>query len=176
MGRDKGLMPIGDSCWAKHVADKLESLQLPVVVSVNGAQLNTYSKIFAREQLVIDAVSVSGPLNGLLSVHQQYEHWDLLLMACDMVNMQFNTLFSLIRIYQASTLADFYVYQEESFAEPFGGIYTGRGLRKVAKLVEDKRLKNYSLRSILEQGRTKKVPISSRISFTNYNSGSNNQE
>jgi molybdopterin-guanine dinucleotide biosynthesis protein A len=176
MGRDKGLMPIGDSCWAKHVADKLEALQLPVVISVSGAQLNNYSKLFAREQLVIDAGSVAGPLNGLLSVHEHYQHWDLLLMACDMVNMEFNTLFSLIRIYQASTLADFYVYHEENFAEPFGAIYTGRGLRKVARQVEEKTLKGNSLRNILEQGKTKKVPISSRISFTNYNSGSNPSE
>ncbi|MCC9137481.1 molybdenum cofactor guanylyltransferase [Pontibacter silvestris] len=172
MGRDKGLLPIHDTHWAKFIEQKLLALQIPVVVSVNSMQVESYSKLFSAEQLVVDTVAVEGPLKGLLSVHQKYPECDLLLMACDMIEMETSTLNRLVQVYQANPLFDFCVYQQAEFAEPFGGIYTSDGLKNVMKKLACGTLTKFSMRSVLDTGNTKRVVLehTNRNSFKNYNS------
>ena len=44
MGTDKGLRSIGNTIWAKHVANKLHALHIPIIYSVNQQQVNTYGE------------------------------------------------------------------------------------------------------------------------------------
>lgn len=169
MGRDKGLMPIQNTHWAKYIEEKLLALQIPVVVSVNSSQLESYSKLFSLDQLVVDGVAVEGPLKGLLSVHQKYPDHDLLLMACDMVDMEVSTLSYLVQIYQSEPAFDFFVYQQGGFAEPFGAIYTSGGLSDVMARVASGDLIRFSMRSVLDAGNTKRIPVEHSQSFKNYN-------
>ncbi len=169
MGTDKGLIPIHGTCWAAFMAGKLAAIPLPVFVSINSTQQQQYKAFFLDEQLIIDSLNIGGPLNGLLSVHNQYPDDDLLLLACDMINMQPKTLSRLIDTYTTEPDHDFYVYQNIDFAEPMCAIYTSRGLKKLIQNHEASSLQNSSLQKVLNQGITKRLPITEPESFKNKN-------
>src|SRR5438874_7426716 len=83
MGSDKGLLPIRNTIWAKHMHEKLAMFHIPVVYSVNPEQASVYREEILPELLVLDNAEVEGPLKGLLSVHMQFPGKDLLLLVCD---------------------------------------------------------------------------------------------
>src|ERR1700712_1910597 len=87
MGSDKGLMPIQNSIWAKFMADKLSFLEGATVFSVNELQLKNYSSFIARNDLIVDDYKIGGPARGLLSVHRKYPDKDILLLSCDMLDL-----------------------------------------------------------------------------------------
>jgi len=166
MGTDKGLIPIQNTCWAKFIADKLAALSLPVSVSINQTQQRAYLSFFDSGELIIDSFDIGGPLNGLLSVHEQFPHDDLLLLACDMISMESETLQALIIIYQNDEqLHHFYTYQNGAFAEPLCAIYTATGLAKSKSSSGN----DTSLQKVLREGITKYIPLSNPQSFKNYN-------
>lgn len=169
MGTDKGLIPINNTCWAAFMAGKLAATPLPVFVSINRTQEQQYRAFFSDEQLITDSLNIGGPLNGLLSVHAKYPEDDLLLLACDMINMQRGTLTRLIDTYTNEPEHDFYVYQNTDFAETLCAIYTGRGLKKLMQSHDLASLQNCSLQKVLNQGLTKRLAIIEPASFTNQN-------
>lgn len=169
MGTDKGLIALDDTTWVQHAANKLKELRIPVVVSVNSSQQESYGELFAADDLVIDASETRGPLNGILSVHDKYPDADLLLLACDMINMTRATLLELIDAYQLNSGYGFYVYHNGDFFEPLCGIYTSEALRKLTQWVKEEQLINKSLQNILAQGETKILPINDPDSFVNVN-------
>ena len=170
MGRDKGLMDIEDTKWAVFVAEKLQNMGLDVVVSVNPAQVESYGKVFPDTTLIVDDTSISGPLNGLLTVHKHHPDKDLLLMACDLIDMDKPTLSKLIETYQTEPEFEYYVYSLDGFTEPFCAIYTTKGLAKVYQSMEANELKKFSLHDRFESGLTKYIPIHNEKVFNNYNS------
>lgn len=170
MGSDKGLLPIRNTIWAKHMHEKLAMFHIPVVYSINPQQVPIYREEILPELLVIDNAEVEGPLKGLLSVHQQFPGKDLLLLACDMLDLDAVTIDTLLQEYLRDNQYDFYVYQDDAFAQPFCGIYTRTGLEKVAGRIMIGRLNNYSLQAVLEEGITLRMPIRSQHVFRNYNS------
>jgi molybdenum cofactor guanylyltransferase len=170
MGSDKGLLPIRNTIWAKHMHEKLAMFHLPVIYSINEHQVHTYVEEISPELLVVDNAEVEGPLKGLLSVHQQYPDKDLLLLACDMLDLDAGSIDHLLQEYMRDNQFDFYVYQDEEYAQPFCGIYTRTGLEKVAGRIMIGRLKNYSLQAIFDEGCTQRLAIRSPHVFRNYNS------
>lgn len=169
MGTDKGLIPIHDTCWAAFMAAKLATTSLPVSISINNTQQQQYRAFFSDEELIIDSLNIGGPLNGLLSVHAQYPDDDLLLLACDMISMQSETLSRLINIYTTEASCDFYVYQNVDFAEPLCAIYTSQGLKKLIQNQAPASLQNSSLQKVLNEGITKHLTIAEPESFKNQN-------
>lgn len=170
MGSDKGLLQIRNTIWAKHMHEKLAMFHLPVVYSVNQQQVHTYVEEISPELLVVDNADVEGPLRGLLSVHQQYPDNDLLLLACDMLDLDAGTISFLLQEYMRDNQSDFYVYQDDGFAQPFCGIYTRTGLEKVAGRIMIGRLKTYSMQAVFDEGVTLRLPIRNHHVFRNYNS------
>jgi molybdopterin-guanine dinucleotide biosynthesis protein A len=181
MGRDKGLLPIGDTCWAVFMAGKLAPWSIPVVYSINPRQEVTYGALIPSERLVIDEVGLQGPLEGLFSVHKQLPGRDLLLLACDMPDLDAPTIQGLIDAYGKEDGYDFYVYQEEVsggreeasgqfFAQPFCGIYTSAGLALAGASRHGNGPGDLSLQSLLYKGKTKRLPLERIESFRNYNS------
>jgi molybdopterin-guanine dinucleotide biosynthesis protein A len=170
MGSDKGLLPIRNTIWAKYMHEKLAALHIPVVYSINPHQVDSYSEYISRDVTVIDNSEVPGPVNGLLSAHLQYPHNNLLLMACDMLDLDTATITAIVNDYIADSTFDFYVYQDEEYAQPFCGIYTMTGLEKVAGRLMIGRLQQHSFQAILDEGYTRRLPISNKTVFRNYNS------
>ncbi len=169
MGTDKGLIAIQNSCWAAYMADKLQAVNVPVSISINPSQLTGYQVIFSPEHLITDSLNLPGPLNGLLSAHLKYPNDDLLLLACDMINMQTSTLIHLIDTYQDNPDYGFYVYQNNGYAEPFCGIYTSPGLAKLANQLDLLSHNSFGLQKVLNDGHTFRLQTTDRQSFNNYN-------
>jgi len=167
MGSDKGLLEKDGQAWVKIIAEKLVSLNLPVVVSINEQQSESYTMLFSRDELIVDNIDIQGPLKGLLSVHQVYPDNDILLMACDIIDMDNRTLTHLIDQYNSQDF-EFFVYQE-NYAEPFCAIYTSRGLKPVFEKARDHSLSRFSFQTILDKGKTLRIPITTKSPFRNYN-------
>lgn len=172
MGTDKGLLKEADITWAELAASKLETLHLPVVVSVNKQQ-PAYQTLFPKERLVIDRddLPLKGPLLGLLSVHLQFPGTDLFVLACDMKDMRTTLLEGLREEYLLKT-HEAYVYSTPEKHQPLCGIYTAHALKKINGLFEAKQLKRHSMMAVLETLNTKFVSIKAEDlpAFTNYNS------
>jgi molybdopterin-guanine dinucleotide biosynthesis protein A len=168
MGSDKGLLQTNGETWAEHIAAKLTAQGIPAVISINEQQQESYRNIFSPEQLVIDSVDIKGPLRGLLSVHQQYPSKNILLMACDLIDMDETTLKNLIDRYRNNGAFDFYVYHKD-FAEPFCAIYTERGLRPVLEKARMHSLLKFSFQNLLDEGKTFRIGEYDKSSFKNYN-------
>jgi molybdopterin-guanine dinucleotide biosynthesis protein A len=192
MGRDKGSLLKEGIPWARFIADKLLPFQLPIVFSINPKQQDVYSRAIPEGQFVPDALNdlpVTGPLQGLLSVHAQFPSSDLLLLACDMLDLDEPTIRKIIDLYLLDGMReeqhrkqrdgsnddpsgehDFFVYERVSFIQPFCGIYTSRGLTPLYTLALEGSLRDFSLQSVLKKGRTRRIPIDRMEAFGNYNS------
>jgi molybdopterin-guanine dinucleotide biosynthesis protein A len=169
MGRDKGLLEKDGQSWAATIAGKLAGQGLEVIISINEQQKGPYREIFPDRTLIVDHITIKGPLNGLLSVHQRFPGQDLLLMACDLTEMDEFTLGALIGTYQEQPDYEYYVYRHNGFAEPFCAIYTAVALAAVLDQQESGELKKYSLHERFETGNTCYLTVDNQAVFSNFN-------
>lgn len=173
MGRDKGLLIHQSATWAQLAADKLASLEIEVMVSVNESQYPVYSQLFQNAIVVVDdaMLQVGGPLKGLLSVHSQCPEEDLLVLACDMRDMQADVMIHLCATY-TSTNAEAIVFRNNTNIEPLCGIYTAKGLHKLYEQYKHVLLEKFSMHYILQLLHTVYVPVPEQWQnrFRNYNS------
>ncbi|MES2773597.1 MAG: molybdenum cofactor guanylyltransferase [Bacteroidota bacterium] len=169
MGSDKGLMPVDDTIWAKKVGGKLSALAIPVVYSINETQYELYQQHVEPQQLIIDNAAAAGPLKGLLSVHEKFPEKNLLLMACDMLDMNKETIEETLIFYQHEPGYDFYVHQDAEFVQPFCGIYRATGLAAELAKAESHQLTKFSMQHLLNGANTKRLPIKDATAFHNYN-------
>lgn len=173
MGRDKGLLEKEGIPWAVYMSNKLDGLHIPVVFSINLLQWESYSAIIPSEQLIIDSVTCPGPLKGLMSVHKKFPDQDLLLLACDMLDLDRLTIRKMIDSYldKPADQPDFYIYQGRGFAQPFCGIYTAAGLAASFPVFEQKNQRDFSFQHLLKRGKARSLMIEWEGAFRNYNSG-----
>ena len=168
MGSDKGLLQDNGKIWAEKISEKLKHQNIPVVISINRDQQAVYGKILNQEELVIDQLPMHGPLNGLLMVHQQFPSKDILLMACDLIDMNDIILKELITAYEQN-VGDYFAYEEDNFFQPLCAIYTSDALGSLLERLTSGSLANYSFQYILNNGRTYRLHSSLKKAFTNYN-------
>lgn len=170
MGSDKGLLPADGESWAERAASKLSKLNIPVVLSVNAAQLESYGPVFAPSELVVDTVDARGPLKGLLSVHKAHPDKDVLVLACDMLDIDFSTLQVLKQAYETTEGAfDYYVYEKDEFIEPLCAIYPGRTLQSLHTILVSGALPSFSLQRLIPGSNYKSIAIPDDQKFANYN-------
>ncbi|RZJ83160.1 MAG: molybdenum cofactor guanylyltransferase [Chryseobacterium sp.] len=168
MGTDKGLILLADQPWAQIMSEKLKAVSLQPVLSINKSQEEKYLQHFKAESLVLDHTEIPGPLNGLMSVHDRFPDQDLLLLACDMINMRTETLETLVSVCTKQSGFDFYAYHNTQFWEPLCAIYTASGLKNIKnQLLKDK---DHSFQHILNNEHTYKLEITDLESFRNMNS------
>lgn len=164
MGRDKGLLLKDGTSWARHMGQKLSPWAIPVVYSINASQRAAYSAILPPEQLIIDTRNLPGPLNGLFTTHRHFPHHDIFLLACDMLDMDESTLQTALACYEKEKGQEFFVYEEDGWLQPFGGIYTAAGLDRVGAPADG------SLQALLKAGQTRRLHPVNPAAFANYNS------
>ncbi len=165
MGRDKGLIERDGMSWAMRMGRKLAPLGLPVVYSIRAGQEDAYSAVLPEACLVADALELAGPMNGLFTVHRRFVDRDLLLLACDMQDMDEETIGDLMEAYRKGG-KEFYAYYDGEYAQPFCAIYTRLGLEKAFGGLGEER----SLRSVIGTGMVKRLDIRRAQAFENYNS------
>ena len=173
MGSDKGLLLKDNTPWAILSFYLMDSLGLSVALSINKWQLPLYNSLFPNYQLIADDenIEVGGPLKGLLSVHHRYPDADILALACDMPAMDEIVLTDLINSYNSHPQKEAFVFTNEGNLEPLCAIYTSSALKKVMELYNHNKLPKHSLKFVLEQLDTLKIPlkIDWKQYFTNYN-------
>lgn len=160
MGADKGLLEVDGKPWALMLGEKIAALHIPVFYSLRHAQLDSYSRYFDGHQLIEDDAAGEGPMRGLLSAHQAFPDKDILLLACDMPDMDPSLLSELLSAYASQDHA-FYAYREDPYYQTFPAIYTARGM------VEWNAMN--SLQSMLRAGDTYALPVNDPAAFRNYN-------
>lgn len=173
MHSDKGLLRFKSEFWAQTAIDKLNELELPVVISINSRQLREYSSVFPSQILIEDDTSleIKGPLTGILSVHLKFTQEDLMILACDMLLMETDPLRELISQYNEPINVDTFVYTNDGEPEPLCGIYKATGLSKILQLYYAGQLPKHSMKYALEQMNTHTLPLRNGIKncFRNFN-------
>jgi len=169
MGSDKGMLDVKGITWVEHAVEKLMIFNVPVIISINEKQQEGYSKFFSRNSMVVDHLSIGGPMNGLLSVHKKFADHDILLVACDMIDMEEPLLQKLKEVYKSNEGVDYYAFEIDSVVQPFYAIYTAAALAGLLQKHEEQTLGSSSLRYTLEQGNTYRIPSASSLPFTNHN-------
>jgi len=169
MGSDKGLLLKDGIPWALHMGEKLSPWKMPVFYSINKTQQTAYKAILPSRHLVVDMLDLPGPLNGLFSLHQRLPKMDILLLACDMIDLDAATIDKVIRAYKENGPFDHYAYQEDGFFQPFCGIYTATGLAAAFDIYRDKLATDHRLQTLFRQGRTRSLTIDRTEAFRNYN-------
>jgi molybdopterin-guanine dinucleotide biosynthesis protein A len=86
-----------------------------------------------------------------------------------MLDMDATTIGKMIFAYREGGMFDFYVYEDKEFVQPFCGIYTAGGLSKVYARAIKGELREFSLRSMIGEGKTKRIKIDGTEAFGNYN-------
>lgn len=169
-GTDKGLKLLDGKPWVEIMRHKLLSLGLEVKVSINATQLETYKSTIAPENLVIDDVTIPGPLRGILTAHAHYPENDWLVLACDQIDMKSETIKKLIDGFNKNSDFDFYVYKNEKRYQPFCGIYTSIGLKKLLNAYRKKHDENYSMQHVFDSFNAFTLAVDEMDqSFNNYN-------
>ncbi len=162
MGKDKGLL-IGSkkNTWAQQAFILLSKLNIEVAFSVNEHQLPFYKQMLTSHKLITDnaALNIMGPLSGILSAHLEYPKEDILVLACDMIEMKFEVLNFLYHNYRQQQNYDAYVFKENNTTEPLCGIYTSGGLKKIVEKNKKNQLEKHSLKYTLGQMNVLYLPI-----------------
>jgi len=167
MRKDKGLLYQDGMTWAEAAETKLKQITSEVYISINSTQISKYQKIFPLNKLMLDSAGCGGPLAGLLSVHKSQPSKDILLLACDMVEMDVQTLMLLVEKYGiGKEVNDFFVFRRDGELEPLPGIYTCKG---ILKTTPNNGWENSGLKSVLEVGNTSTMDCIDAKKLANYN-------
>jgi molybdopterin-guanine dinucleotide biosynthesis protein A len=173
MGNDKGLLVsvTPKKTWAEIVKEELMQIPVSTVLSINPQQNENYLKYFTKDELVLDnpIINTKGPLLGVLSVHLKYPDQDLMVVACDMINMNEAVLMNLFSSYSSSR-TEAIAFKGEQI-EPLCAIYSSRGLVKIFTACQANQLEKNSMMHVLEQLDASYVPIREewKSSFKNLN-------
>ncbi len=180
MGKDKGLL-IGSKkiTWAQQAFSLLSKLDLEVAFSINTHQSPTYKRVFFSHTLIPDkkGLTVKGPLTGILSAHSTFPKEDLVVLACDMIEMKLEVLVHMYNQYQVHPEFDAYVYKDKTMQEPLCAIYTARGLKKINDMHKNNLLEKFSMMYALDQINVLYIPIipENKKAFLNMNTVSDLQ-
>lgn len=151
MGSDKGLLCFRGMRWAAIANEKLQSLGLDTWISVNRSQYSVYKKALPNNHFILDskAISVKGPLLGLLSAHIRFPEDDILVLACNLLEMEATLFQGLIEEQQGDKIAQAVMYRVEGELQPLCAIYSADMLKRTLSIVEAGCLENFSLKRVL---------------------------
>jgi molybdopterin-guanine dinucleotide biosynthesis protein A len=170
MGEDKGLKQLNGKRWAEIIREKFASLSIQSIISINKQQVDQYSIYFERGDLLVDDTSlkINGPLTGLLSTHLTYPEQDLLVIACDMINIQTIIIEKLQNEYHVKQKA--LAFKGESI-EPLCAIYPARGVAEIHSKYNSGLLTKHSMMHVLDLLNADYIPIKTEWQpyFKNFN-------
>jgi molybdopterin-guanine dinucleotide biosynthesis protein A len=135
MGSDKGLLPGNGKAWAEYAYDKLQKLEIPVVISINPFQKSLYENVFPSKLLIDDLYTLGfkGPLAAVLTVHSKYPEEDLFVLACDMTDMETSIMGELFDHYRQKSSFEAFVFTIDGEPEPLCSIYSHKGLSAILR-------------------------------------------
>jgi len=132
MGRDKGLILDNGITWAERAASLLAAHAPRVVYSIREGQLSHYAHVIKNGDYVTDTQASAGPLGGLISVHNQFPHANLLLLACDMTCVTATDLTAL-----CAASGEIVAYRHNGHYEPLCAWYSAAACREIVQRVQE---------------------------------------
>jgi molybdopterin-guanine dinucleotide biosynthesis protein A len=161
MGKDKGSLELNGERWVQRASKLCASLHIFVLHSIQTSQIDSYSAFLNSDTFIVDNVDIKGPLAGLLSFYLKYPSTDVLLLPCDMIQLNTTILSELMDTYEHIHIGhDIIVFEhEDGTIEPMPGIYTSEALRKIYWLFASGELINHSLKHSIEISNSFFIPI-----------------
>ena len=175
MGEDKGSKLINEQRWSNYIESLFTELGLKTYVSINETQEELYSTFFSSKQLIIDSKleEVNGPLVGLMAAHKAHPMSHFFVIACDMINLDVETLKVILDTYSSSEeLEGTIIPFHDNYLQPLVGIYSNRSLNKISEAFDEGVLANKSMKYILSWTNCIKVEFDGSYAqqFQNFNS------
>lgn len=127
MGRDKGQLDYHGLPQRKHMFELASNCCEKVFYSIREDQISAFKDL----PYIVDGNYFQGPINGILSAHEQYPNTGWLVLACDLPMLSLGTIKSLIVERDNSTNATVYATQQSKLPEPLVAIWEPNGLRQL---------------------------------------------
>lgn len=173
MGSDKGLLLRAGKTWAEQIAAVIQEAGLDYRLSIRPGQLEAYRQFFPHSVLIEDdgKIGVKGPALGLLSAANRLPEYDLLVLACDLQQVQANLLEELIAQYRHHPEAEAIVFDHHGEPEPLCAIYTHKALARISHLAAADRLTSNSLKYLLGLVKVQSISLAAeyRQQLRNFN-------
>lgn len=173
MGADKGLLEINGVPWAVHAREKLLAVCRQASISISREQYPAYSAVMDPRWLVADDPlienAVSGPIVAAVSAARKFPGQDLLILACDLTDLEPMVLRELVSAYESRREFSCYAFRSLHGFEPLCAIYRAASLQRMLELPATE--VPPSLQAWLSRERTYPLGIraSHRASFRNRN-------
>jgi len=152
MGSDKGLMLENGQARIQIVYNQLLSSFDSIYISIRKEQKSDYKNIFSQDQMIFDSSSFSeiyGPLRGLSSFSEIFPSEYFFVSACDLLNLNQNSIEILLGEFEQSPGADCYLYRYMRRPEPLFGIYHTQPLLRYTEDIKKHKKSDFSMMSLL---------------------------
>ena len=135
MGSDKALLRRAGMSQLDYVTELLSSVVDEVFVSARQDQADDPER--SRYALVLDDYDDIGPLAGILSALEQYPNTDWLVLACDLPNVEQETLEYLLRKHDTRRPFTAFRSTHDDLPEPLCAIYNAGSEVVLHEYVDD---------------------------------------
>jgi molybdopterin-guanine dinucleotide biosynthesis protein A len=135
MGRDKALLVRDGKSQLAHVAMLLEGVTRRVYVSSRQEQQNDPER--GRFENIVDRYENIGPIAGILSAMDAHPHTDWLVVACDLPNLDEQTLSFLIEKAESKQPFTAFKSSYDGLPEPLCALYRSGSEAIIRRFVED---------------------------------------
>lgn len=135
MGKDKALLDFHGVAQWKYLRHALAPFCEEVWLSVTP---ETDTTPYKNQKILTDTVGHAGPLNGILTALRFNRDRAWLVVACDMPNVNGETLRNLIEQRQPAGLATAYAHPESGYPEPMPAIWEPNALPIMEDLLQEK--------------------------------------
>ncbi|MDX2189718.1 MAG: molybdenum cofactor guanylyltransferase [Bacteroidota bacterium] len=175
MGVDKSLLSTNGVTWGEMALRKLFQCKNidQFAMSINSTQVSVFKQMkLPNTELVKDCVDIQGPLGGILSLHQRFPNSDILIIGCDIIDINKETIENLILKYEKyDPEFECYLYSYKNEPEPLLSLFSCKALQKINRLYEQKKLQKFSMKYILESLKVFDIELNNKqyVLFKNYN-------
>ena len=136
MGQDKALLNIDGNIQLHKVHNLLEKNLENIFVSVRAEQAKDHER--KKYEQIIDRYDDMGPLAGIISAMQEYPDANWLVVACDLINLDQDTINDLLRNHFPECNFISYKSEKDGLPEPLCAIYNKSSRHIIEKCIKDK--------------------------------------
>lgn len=144
MGAEKHLLETNGKSQYLHLTELLGSFGLEVFVSCNEAQVDGLEN--GDFEVLVDKYKSIGPIGGIATAIENDKKTNLLVVACDLINLTKNAIQELIE--STDTASDVVTYSKDEFLETTLTIYQTSSFQTILDSIQNK---EYSLQKSLQK-------------------------
>ena len=135
MGEDKALLVRDGTSQLEHIAVLLQALTDKVFVSTRAEQQD--ERVRRRFEQIVDQFDDIGPIAGILSAMQEYPHVNWLVVACDLPNVDDETIRFLLANRSVEQPFTAYRSSHDDLPEPLCAVYRAGADEIIRKFVDE---------------------------------------